>query len=424
MLVPKTITGIRRNEFHFTTVVPLNWVIEHHVSGLVLEQAIRDIAEGNSVDPRAKKLARMRQRMQRPFQKKALERRSVAGESKQVEKLVPTAKMRNSLGPLRAYLLEQFAVSPEEAFGVLPGFVSVWPERMKELEDPVTVDGLPSPWFSYDYGQLGRGALADGECRHLACLNINADQSVPAALKDKLLNQLVTVEIYHGVTEDQAAQMFVDLNYEGTPVDTITKANIDPRNKWITATKKIFDELGIKYATSGRQLTATHQNLGEWILLTHAEQMVKAIVLGPNKALIKSKRAESWDGVDFDRLHEAGVAWFGEIFKHFGGHEVLADRSRVVRTIAVRVALASLGSAFYRNDLPAMEAARATLTEVDWLVSEAWQGIGGKVTVKDQVATMSAGSGKESITRAVQAVTKPETKAGRAVRGNVVDGDD
>ncbi|MBB5852615.1 hypothetical protein ACFQ05_04935 [Amycolatopsis umgeniensis] len=380
---------------------------------------MREMEEGLSVEPRAAKLAPLRGRMQRPFQKKALEKRSVAGESTLVERYIATAKMKNTQGPLRAYLLDQFAPSPEEAFGVLPGFVSVWPEPMLELADPVTIQGLRSPWYTYDYGSLGRGALADGECRHLAALIINADQSVSAALKDRLLNQPVTVEVYHGISEEQAAQMFVDLNYEGTRVDTITKANIDPRNKWIAAAKKIFDELGIKYATTGRQLTGTHQNLGEWILLTHAEQMVKAIVLGPNKALLKSKRAESWDGVDFERLHEAGVTWFREIFDHFGGHEVLVDKSRVVRTIAVRVALASLGSAFYRNDEAAIDAARTTLKEVNWVVSEAWQGIGGKVTVKDGVATMSAGSGKESITRAVQAVTKPETKAGEAVRGKL-----
>ena len=49
---------------------------------------------------------------------------------------------------------------------------------------------------------------------------------------------------------------------------------------------------------------------------------------------------------------------------HFGGHQVLADKSRVIRTIAVRVALASLGSAFYRNDEAAIGAAQATLKEV------------------------------------------------------------
>ena len=417
MLIPKTVTGIRWNENHFTTVVPFQWVLDNHISGLVLEDAMRDLADGKAVDPRAEQLGPLREKMQRPFRRVDIERRSVGGESVQVQRLTPTPKMKNTTGPLRDYLLQQFAVSPEEAFGVLPGFVAVWPERMKEREAPITVTGLLNPWVIYDYGHLGRGALADGECRHQAGLDINADTTVPAALKDKLLNRPVTLEVFHGVSATWAAQMFVDLNFEGTRVDNITKANIDPRNKWISVTKDIFDELRIGFATTGRQLTTSHQSMGQWILLTHAEQMVKAIVLGPYKALTKAKKPESWEGVDFEKLHAAGVAWFGEIFDFFGGPEVLGDKSRVIRTIAVRVALASLGSAFYRNDEVAIADARATLKEINWIVSGAWNGIGGKVVVTESGASMSAGSGKESITKAVQAVTRPDTKAGRLVRG-------
>lgn len=246
---------------------------------------------------------------------------------------------------------------------------------------------------------------------------INADDSVSATLKDKLLQKKVTLEVYHGISDSDAAQMFVDLNYEGTPVDTITKANIDPRNRWVSSTKAIFKELGINYATTGRQLTASHRALDQWILLTHAEQMVKAIALGPYKALANSKKPDSWDEIDFDRLHDAAVTWFGEIFNHFHGPQVLGDKSKVIRTIAVRVALASLGSAFYRNDAAAIAEARRTLKEVNWDVSEAWNGIGGKVSISENgEPSMSAGSGKESITKAVQAVTRPDTVAGRAIR--------
>jgi O-acetylhomoserine/O-acetylserine sulfhydrylase-like pyridoxal-dependent enzyme len=80
--------------------------------------------------------------------------------------------------------------------------------------------------------------------------------------------------------------------------------------------------------------------------------------------------------------------------------------------------LASLGNAHYSHRLEDKVAASSTLKEVNWVVSERWNGIGGKVTVtEDGVAKMSAASGKESITRAVQAITKPDTKAGKEVRG-------
>ena len=415
----KTITGLRWNDFHFTTVVPLQWLLDNVISGLVLESAQRDLDEGLSVDPRAAELAPLRAQMQRPFEDVVHEKRVVRGEVVYVRTLRKTAKYRNTLGGLTDYLLNQFALTPEEAFGVLPGFVAVWPEPMtpRPLAKPVEIPGVVSKWEMYDYGNLGRGALADGACRHLAAYNSAASPKVPAAHKDKLLHQLVTVEVFHGIDADRAARMFIDLNFEGTPVPGITKANLDPRNKWVATARRVFDELGIGLATTGRQVTESHRQMKQYLLLTHAEQMVKAVVLGPYKALA-GRRDESWDGVDFDRLYTACVEWFGEMFRYFGGGDVLADQSRVIRSIPVRVALASLGSAHYAGQPDGRKNASRTLEEIDWQVSPRWNGIGGKVTEdKKGVYRMSAGSGKETITRAVQAITKPETKAGRAVRG-------
>jgi hypothetical protein len=428
-LVPKTVTGLRWDDHHFTTVVPFSWLMENIVSGLVLEDAMRDLAESKAVDARTGQLAPIRDRMQRPFKKAQVEKRSIAGESVEVLTWEPTPKFKNTTGSLRDYLVRQFAVSPEEAFGVLPGFVAVWPELMMEKPLGADVPGLPAPWFIYDFGDIGRGVLADGECRHLAALLINADNTINAALKDKLFNKVVTVEVFHGIMPEQAASMFIDLNYEGTRVDTITKANVDPRNKWVQVTRRIFDDLGMNLATTGRQLTQTHISQGQYLLLTHAEQMVKSIALGPNRALRNSKQdtgETSWEGVDFDKLHKAGVAWFGDIFDYFNPDgprgAVLADQSRVIRTVAVRVALASLGSFFYKNDLEGMRDARLTLEQVAWVVSERWQGIGGKVTTgKDGTAKMSAGSGKEHITKAVSAIN-PRLGAKRSAAWRVVRG--
>jgi len=299
---------------------------------------------------------------------------------------------------------------------------------MTETRLGADLPGLPAPWFQYDYGHIGRGVLADGECRQLSGLEINADGSVNAALKDKLMNKVVTVEVFHGISPERAASMFIDLNFEGTRVDPIEKANIDPRNRWVQVTKQIFEDLGMSLATSGRQLTQTHISQGQYLLLTHAEQMVKSVVLGPNRALANTKRETgeaSWEGVDFEKLHKSAVQWFKEIFDFFNPDgprgAVLADHSRVVRTVAVRIALASLGSYFYKNDFQGMGEARDTLRKVNWVVSDRWQGIGGKVTVqKDGTAKMSAGSGKEHITRAVSAINPKlgtrHSAAWRAVR--------
>jgi hypothetical protein len=213
------------------------------------------------------------------------------------------------------------------------------------------------------------------------------------------------------------------------------EAAIDPRNEWIAAAKDIFGQLKIGLATTGRQLTQSHLAQEQFLLVTHAEQMVKAIALGANQALIKSRKPETFKelGINGEKLRKAGVTWFGKMFGFFGefyesgnGVEVLTDQSRVIRTIAVRVALASLGGAFYRNDLTAMADARETLRKINWVVDLRWNGIGGKVTEsKDGTMRMAAGSGKESITKAVSAInprvkdTNPakQSKAWRAVRG-------
>ena len=146
-LVPKTVTGLRWDDHHFTTVVPFSWLLENIISGLVLEDAMRDMKEGKAVDPRAAQLAPIRDKMQRPFRKAHVEKRSVAGESVDVIVWEKTPKYKNTTGPLKEYLVTQFAISPEEAFGVLPGFIAVWPEAMTETPLDVGLPGLPAPWF-------------------------------------------------------------------------------------------------------------------------------------------------------------------------------------------------------------------------------------------------------------------------------------
>lgn len=196
----------------------------------------------------------------------------------------------------------------------------------------------------------------------------------------------------------------------------IADAPVTPGPTWNTVTRAIFDDLGVQYAPTGRQLTGRHIEAGQWILLSHAVQMVKAIVHGPYQAIDPPKTPDLVpDSVDIPRLHKAAVSWFREIIEHLGAPHALADKALVLRTIAPRVALASLGSAFYSGDEEAIASARAALADIDWTVSFAWQGIGGQVVEGETGLSMVSGSGKGSIGRAMQAL-KPDTDIGRAVR--------
>ncbi len=97
----------------------------------------------------------------------------------------------------------------------------------------------------------------------------------------------------------------------------------------------------------------------------------------PIRPLSESRKTETFKelGVDGAKLRKAGVTWFGEIFNYFAkfydsgnGAEVLTDQSRVIRTIAVRVALASLGGGVLQDDLEGNGDTRTTLEKVNWIV--------------------------------------------------------
>jgi hypothetical protein len=417
----REITGVRTGPNHFTTVVPLRWVVDNCVSGLTLEQAERDITDGLAVDKRAAELAPFRAKLQRRFQLEKTEYRSRKGERIAIKVLKDQPKLKNSRGPLRDYLIQQFAPSPEEAFGVLPNFVVVFPEELQGQQVMPDSSGLMKDWHSYDFTDVSRAAIADGECRHLAATELRADAGVSDALKDKLLQQRVTVEIWHGIGGEQIAQMFCDLNFEGIHVDNITRANLDPRNKWISVTKSIFAKLDIELATDGRQITNAHRNENQHLLLTHAEQMVKVAILGYNATLSKSQKYQgpaSWEGINFPKLEKACVRWFKTIFDHFGGPEVLADKSRVIRTIPARLALAELAGHFYRNDLEGQAHAMSVLEEINWLVSGEWDGIAGRVTqLQDGTSSLAASGSKEQGKRSHSALNNRQARSYWGVRG-------
>ncbi len=65
--------------------------------------------------------------MQRNFLQTKAVKKSVASESATAIVLEPTVKKKNADGALKTYLETQWALSPEETFGVLPAFVAFCP---------------------------------------------------------------------------------------------------------------------------------------------------------------------------------------------------------------------------------------------------------------------------------------------------------
>lgn len=427
MMESTKVSGIYIDENRFTTITTLGWLVDKVIGGMTLEETLREnedkiaahIESRIFIEERTLKLAKIRAKMQRPFQVRAMAFRKLKGELVSTPTWKPTAKYRNAFGPLKKYMIYKYASSPKDMFGVLPAFVLFWPEKIPNTQIEHNVPMFSqATWTAYDFSKIGRGVIIDGECRVAAALSIRADLKVPHTIRDKLLQQLVTVEVFHGLSEERAAQAFIDLNTLGVPVDSATRTNIDPGNKWVEATKKIFDELGVKLATNGRQITRSHLALGKKLMITHGVQMVKALVMGVGAITKRKDGPKSWEGVDFDRLHTAGLAWFREIFNHFQqGDDILHDKDYVIRSVPVRVALASLGQAHYAQDLDGRKIASEVLSSISWKVSMAWNGLGGKVTRNEAgKVKMASGSGKEHCSVVLSALTKPTSHNGKAIR--------
>jgi hypothetical protein len=405
----KTITGWKNSDYHFTTVVPLRWILDNCVSGLVLEQTALDIANGMNVDEKLRSLALIRESMQRPFH------HTIGG------RVTETQKLKNAQGELKRYLIDKFADSPENTWGVLPNFVAVFESSLESTSIPTNIRGLTENLTEYDFSSAGRAALADGESRHLAIEEIRDDMGVDLLLKDKLLEKKVTVDVYHGVDPARLSAMFIDLNCEGRAVDNVTRANLDIRNEWVNCAKAVSKRAKVKLATQGRNITKGHLKDKEYLMITHADQMVRAVAKSPHFAVGQSSNdTKSWEGVDFKKLEEACAIWFKIIQSHFDvGPEIYSNKDYAIRSIPVRLALASLGKAWYSGTSNDKKKAKSILKDVNWKVGMHWDQIAGEVTYdKDNDRyQLAAAGGKQKVTAAVNALTNKDSPHYAAIRG-------
>ena len=423
-------SGVYVNENRFTAVVPFGWVLDHTISGTVLESALREaqsIEDGTYdqtrvvMDERTLSIARAREKMQRPFQIETSKQRIRGGKPYYVRTLKPTRKYENAKGPLKNYLVNAIAATNGSG-GILPSFFLYWPELLPSDELDHAVDLFSGiGWYSYSFDpiKVGRGAILDGECRVEAGLLVRADNKIAHSVRDQLMRCPVTIEVFHGIPTERAAQYFIDLNTKAVPVDRTTEANIDPRNKWINVTKQIFDELGVSLATTGRQLTSAHVANGQHLLLTHAAQMVKSMAIGGAQATRKSSDRESaWEGVDFVALKRGAIQWFRVLLDHFDeGEAIFHSDAYVVRASPIRLALGELGEGYYLKDPEKCRKAKAVLEEVSWQVSEAWNGLAGVVKVSKNGNLRLSGMSGRNYRPAYNAMVNETSRNGRAIRG-------
>lgn len=444
MAIQAPLGGIRRTDYQFTTVIPMDLLMELTIGGLAFEPKGRGSGQFNHLEPRVKELAGAR-KFQRNFYAPAMVSKKVTdpetGEKRTVREATgwsSTAKHKNAKGDLRKYIEGPFLDDPPAA-GALPSFSLYCPEHLEGIRREEFDAYMAGEFYVYNLDRSLKFMLADGESRHLGVDLILADPKVSGNLKEKLKAATVSVDVYHGIEPAHMGQIYADLNGHGVNLTKTETQAHDIRDPWVRATKQIFDQLKVPLAETGRQVTAATMANNQHLMLGQAVSMVRAIGMGTaSKALSKKDYVEMFeDPKTYDRLVAAGVKWLTKVLDHFEAPTLdngerdasfLSDTDLVIRSVPVKVALGLMGRAWFEIDMPKQHEYIAVLGQINWRVDQRWQGIAGKVrpatrkvegknvAIDDEFRLASA-SGKEIGSAAFNALTKPDTISGRAVRG-------
>ncbi|TDD62354.1 hypothetical protein E1263_04150 [Kribbella antibiotica] len=449
MAIPLQLGGIRTDDNRFTTVLPISMLVDLTVPGMAFEP--KEVA-GESfghLNDRVAELIKARGEIQREFFHRAMKTVRVTdpetGEKRperRPEAWSPTRKYLNATGDLQRYIEGPFLNTPPlEA--TLPAFTIYWPEQLEGEQQEDFNAYMGGEFHIYTVDRAKKAMEADGESRLLAirrALAINSKLS--GTRQEKLRATLVSVDVIHGIPTKAMGQIYADLNGKGVTMTRNETEALNIRDLWTRAAKDIFGGLHVPLVTTGRTATAVAQVEHKHLVIGQAITMVRGLGLGSFSKAVSSSSVDDVikDPKDYDRLIEAGIAWFGHVLDHFDADtlpdgtrdaRVFTDQGRVVRAMPIKVALGVMGNPWFEVNLPKQEQHKRFLREIDWRVGLAWQGIAGKVskvpkpkvaskvagdTSEDEFALAASGA-KELGSAAVRALTNPETLAGRAVRG-------
>jgi hypothetical protein len=449
MAISIQLGGIRRHDSIFTTVIPISLLVDLTVPGMAFEPKEVAGESYDHLDDRVRELIAARGTIQREFFHRAMKNVRVmdpdTGESRterQPTGWSPTAKYRNATGDLQKFIEGPFLDTPPlEA--TLPAFTIYFPERLEGEQMKEFNAHMGGEFYLYTLDSAKKAMEADGESRLLAIRRaLSSNSKLSGTRQEKLRTTLVAVDVIHGVPTAAMGQMFADLNGKGVTLTKNETEGLNIRDQWTKATKDIFEALKVPLVTTGRQVTAVDQAENKHLIIGQAVTMVRGLGLGFSKAVSATGHEDVIkDQADYDRLVEAGVTWFGHVLDHFGAQSlpdgtrdarVFTDPDLVVRAVPVKVALGVMGNPWFEVNRPKQEEHQKALSDIDWRVGPAWQGVAGKVSPKfekrkvdgktlripvDGEYTLAAAGAKEVGATTVRALTNPDSNAGRAVRG-------
>jgi len=448
MAITTKLGGIRIDDNRIASVVPVSLLMELTISGLAFEPKEKVGENYDHLDSRVKDLTPARGAIQRNFFARAMKEIRYfdpeTGEKKTRREPTawsPTRKYNNAIGELLRYVQGPFLDNPPLT-AALPPFILYRPEPMQGDQMPEFNAHMGGEFFVYEIDPSIKFMLADGESRHLAIdLSLAPTSRLSGSRREKLKSTLVTVEIINGIPAQDMGQMFADFNGKGVTLTRNEVEGKDMRDPWTRAAKEIFAELNVPLQDSGRQITAVAMAENKHLLVGHAITMVRAVGLGSFTKAVSSSAHDDVikDPVQYEKLLNAGIEWFGILLDHFKMPEVNGQRSaeiftdpdRVIRAMPVKVALGVMGHAWFAGDINRQREYREALDRINWVVGPEWNGIAGRVTEKtlkkkvdgktvtetvSDEYTLAASGAKEIGTRAVRALTNPTSTDGEMVR--------
>ncbi|MEV5960696.1 hypothetical protein AB0L70_02970 [Kribbella sp. NPDC051952] len=440
MAIPMQLGGIRLDDNKFNTVLPISMLVDLTIPGMAFEP--KEVA-GESFDhlnDRVAELIKARGEIQREFFHRAMKTVRIVdpetGEKRserRPEAWSPTRKYQNATGDLQRYIEGPFLNTPPlEA--TLPAFTIYWPEQLEGAQQKDFNAYMGGEFYIYTIDRAKKAMEADGESRLLAIRRaLSTNSKLSGTKQEKLRATLVSVDVIHGIPTDAMGQIYADLNGKGVTMTRNETEALNIRDLWTRAAKDIFGGLNVPLVTTGRTATAVAQAEHKHLVIGQAITMIRGLGLGSFSKAVSSASVDDVikDPKDYDRLVEAGIAWFGHVLDHFDADtlsdgtrdaSVFTDKDRVVRAMPVKVALGVMGNPWFEVNMPKQDQHKRFLGEIDWRVGPAWQGIAGKVRrTSDDEFTLAASGAKELGSAAVRALTNPDTVAGRAVRGQKPD---
>jgi hypothetical protein len=457
MAIRTRIGGIRLNEQHFTSILPIDRLMSFSIPGMAFEA--KDLAGENydHLDQRVAELRPARSDIQRSFFAPAMRTEKEVdpetGKKVSVRKptgWTPTAKHRNATGGLRRFIEGPFLESPPLS-AVLPGFILYCPEALVGEQLPDFDAHQGGEFFIFELDEARKFMVADGESRHMGIeLALSPSSKLSGSQREKLRNTLVVVDFIHGIAPTAMGQIFADLNARGVKLSPNEAESLNIRDPWVRATREIFDKLreeegyDITLQRSGRQVTAAAQAEGKHLLFSQTVTMVRAMGTGSYSKAVSSSSLEDAiikEPKQYDRIVRGGVGWFKVLLNRFqpvvGKDEdpvsIFTHPDYVLRAMPIKVALGVMGHAWVETNLPLQAEHGKSLEKINWRVDERWGGIAGKValktkkvknaegkTVKEEIPDeweLAAASAKQIGPLAVRALTNASTNVGRRVRG-------